>query len=529
MINSNPDGAPANMDGWRTLTEYETIYVDACTWMSPEIGLFLQNAAPYMKEKGRKFLVSPSVFRELENCATQKYTARAALELIQQNPELVTVEAGESNSSTADRDFVRMFFRYNNKRKQLLVTHDQQLAQDIQNSCNFWKGEGGGTPSTAVMTLWTGGYLISFDEMSRLKEAQARARLKEMVGGRPVYLDSTALGNALAADLLAHIASLQEPDTRVLVLQNSLLPEMEAITTPLLSNAPVAVQVQETDTSLPETAALFGELYLCEENAEADRLVLVTDDVARANELKNRRPRSDRFPFVDFMTINKYGFLSYLKLSDPASTFQPRPRPHASAPAQAHSYAAPTSYVPSYAGASPSALPEKKATSFVPQLIGAIKSEDIEAMCSYIEKGANLRNGIITSLCQNKNNCLSVLIDTAGPGIDPSCFSWWVTSFYSFADPYYLDNDSEQYALMKRLIAKSAPLDGARDAMVQLARIVSLQSAAHERLWNIIKLAIGKGAPSHVFSSSTGETLLEIAERQKNQPMVEFLSSAGVS
>lgn len=514
-MNTHNDADASAANGWQMLTDYETIYVDACTWMSPEIGPFLQHAEPYMKAGNRKFLVSPSVYKELENCAVQKYAAKLALELIQKTPDLVEVEPGESTASTADRDFVRMFFRNNQKRRQLLITHDQQLAQDIQNCCCFWKGADEGAAPTAVMTLWTGGQLISFEEMARLKEAQARARLKEMVGGRPVYLDSTALGNAQAAELLEHIASLQEPDTQVLVLQSSLLPEMEAITTPLLSDAAVSVQVQETDPSLSETAALFGELYLSEANADADRLILVTEDVARANELKNRRPRSDRFPFVDFMTINKYGFLSYLKLSDPGMP-QQRQRPHFSTPGGA-----------SFSSAA--LFQEKKPSSFVPQLIGAIKSEDIEAMCSYIERGANLRNGIITSLCQEKNNCLSVLIDKAKGDIDPTCFLWWVTSFYSFADPFYLDNDSEQYALLQRLIAKSAPMDGNREAMVQLARLVSLPAAAHERLWNIIKLAIGKGAPSDVFSSSTGETLLDIAERQKNRDMVEFLSSRASS
>lgn len=514
-MNTNNDAAASAANGWQMLADYETIYVDACTWMSPEIGPFLQHAEPYMKAGNRKFIVSPSVCRELENCSAQKYAAKLALELIQKTPDLVEKEPGESSASTADRDFVRIFFRNNNKRRQLLITHDQQLAQDIQNSCRFWDSSAEGLPSTAVMTLWSGGQLISFEEMARLKEAQARARLKEMVGGRTVYLDSTAMGNAKAAEFLEHIAMLQEPETQVLVVQASLLPEMEAITAPLLSDAAVSVQVQETDPSMSETAALFGELYLSEANADADRLVLVTEDVARANELKNRRPRSDRFPFVDFMTINKYGFLSYLKLSDSGMP-QQRPRPHFAA-----------SGVAAYPSSFP--LQEKKPSSFVPQLIGAIKSEDIEAMCSYIEKGANLRNGIITSLCQEKNNCLSVLIDKAKESIDPTCFQWWVTSFYSFADPFYLDNDSEQYALLQRLIAKSAPMGGNRDAMVQLARLVSLPAAAHERLWNIIKLAIGKGAPSDVFSSSTGETLLDIAERQKNREMAEFLSSRASS
>jgi hypothetical protein len=43
-------------------------------------------------------------------------------------------------------------------------------------------------------------------------------------------------------------------------------------------------------------------------------------------------------------------------------------------------------------------------------------------------------------------------------------------------------------------------------------------------LWSIIRKAIGKEAPSNVYSQDTGETLAEIAARQGNKEMVEFLS-----
>lgn len=500
---------------WRMLTGYEAIYVDACTWMSPEVGNFLEYAAPYMREAGRRFIVIPSVYRELTNCAVQKYAAQTALDLIRQYAELIQVEGVESDATTADRDFVRMFFFNHGKRRQLLITHDQQLALDIGNCCNLPETQTAGAASTAVMTLWVTGEVISFPEMFHRKDAQARARLAEMVGNSPVYMDSTALGNANAALFLQHIAApLQNQGKKVQILQNSLHIEAGDGIAPILDEQAAFVQVVPSDSSLSETDALLGELYLSEANAELDRLVLVTDDVMRANELKNRRPRCDRFPFVDFMTINKYGYLSYLKLSD-AAPASPKPRPHAS-------YGVPMA-------CTIGAAQEKKPSSFVPQLIGAIKSDDIEAMCSYIDKGANLRNGIITSLCQDKSNCLRVLIDKAQENIDPSCFLWWVTAFYSFADPFYLDNNDEQYELLQQLIAKSAPMEGNRDAMVQLARLVSLPAAAHERLWRIIRLAIEKGAPSKVFSSSTGETLLDIAERHKNKEMVEFLTLRAIS
>lgn len=386
-----------------------------------------------------------------------------------------------------------------------MITHDQQLAQDIQNCCKLPDDVEIWGSDTAVMTLWPSGNMISFAEMFRRKEAQARARLAEMVGNSPVYMDSSALGNSNVFLFLDHIAGpMHDQGKKVHVLQASLLPDMAALTDRVLQEYAEVVSAMPSDPVLGETDALLGELYLSDANSELDRLVLVTDDVSRANELKRRRPRCDRFPFIDFMTINKYGYLSYLKLSEVAPT--PRPRAHVSCSAAI--------------GAG-----EKRPAAFVPQLIGAIKSGDIEAVICYIEKGANLRNGIITALCQEKNNCLSVMIDKSPAEIDSSCFQWWVTSFYSFADPFYLENDDEQYALLQRLIARSSSLCGERDAMAQLARLVSLPAAAHDRLWHIIRLAIEKGAPADVFSSTTGETLSDIAERQKNQDMVLFLAS----
>jgi hypothetical protein len=245
---------------------------------------------------------------------------------------------------------------------------------------------------------------------------------------------------------------------------------------------------------------------------DVDRVILVTDDAVRANELRNRRPKCDRFPFVDFMTINKYGFLSFLKLVDTAvpgniggvAKFA-RPR-----------------YNQNYSGEWNNS--EKKNSSYVPQLIGAIKSDDIEAMCEYMDKGANLRNGIITSLCQGKNNCLRVLIDRTDD-MDVSCFQWWVVNFYDFANSYYLDENTEHYELLLALMKKCANLSECREAMVHLSRMVSRTEAAHERLWNVIRLAVSKQAPASVFSPETGESLAEIAARQGNQKMVEFFAS----
>jgi len=158
----------------------------------------------------------------------------------------------------------------------------------------------------------------------------------------------------------------------------------------------------------------------------------------------------------------------------------------------------------------------------VPQLIGSIKNDDVESMCEYIDKGANLRNGIITSLCQNKNNCLRVLIERATE-IDVSCFQWWVVKLYNFANALFLGEDEENYQLLLALMNKCGSMEYCRDAMDQLARLVSRPEAAHERLWNVIRLALEKGAPAHVYSPETGETLVEIAQRQQNEEMLAFL------
>lgn len=505
------DAAESTANSWSVLTSYDVVYVDACTWMTPEIGDFLQGVAPVLRESGRKLTIIAGVRKELENCAPLKLVAQFALDQIARYADVIETEEGDDVVGTADRQFVRLFFYNHRKRRQMLITHDQQLATDVENCCMPEEGD----DSTAIMTIWPGGELISFAEMSRRKEAQARMRLAEMVGNSPVYIDSSALLNPNADRFLCNVAEpMQNQGKWVQVLRSSLSEEVLPQVEPILEANSEILHIIETDPHMKETDALLGELYLSENNAETDRLILVTDDTVRANELRNRRPKCDRFPFVDFMTINKYGFLSYLKLSDaPVS-------PTMSAPRQPRMRVN-TATAPSSQEWAPA---EKKPSSFVPQLIGAIKSEDIESMCAYIEKGANLRNGIITSLCQSKNNCLRVLIERA-ESIEVSCFNWWVVNFYNFSDPFYLGEDAEHYELLQALMDKCGPMTYCKEAMVQLARLVSRPAAAHEQLWNIISIAISKGAPSTVYSPETGETLIEIARRQNNSAIIAQLEN----
>ncbi len=505
---SESERQPEN--GWQTLVSSDAIYVDACTWMAPEIGEFLQKAKPVLAEAGKKLIVIPCVRKELDNCAFLKLAAKTALSYIEQNTDVIDSRDGEESAGTADKQFLRLFHFNQYQHSQLLITHDQQLAADIENICSSE-----GPHPVSVLTLWADGELISFAEMARRKAAQARARLAEMVGNSPVYMDRSALVNPNAELFLQNVTEpMQQQGKWVQVVRASLLlPEDEPLIAPILENNSELLHIVETNPHMPEVDALLGELYLSDANTDADRIILVTDDVARANELRSRRPKCDRFPFVDFMTINKYGFLSFLKLSDPSAPVAPYAAGRPVRPRSANSYA----YGSDWAGQ------DKKPSSFVPQLIGAIKNDDIEGMCEYIDKGASLRNGIITSLCQGKNNCLKVLIERAD-SIDVSCFQWWVVNFYNFADSFYLDEDEEHYALLNSLMDKCGSMEYCKDAMVQLARIVSRPEAAHARLWSIIRKAIGKEAPANVYSQDTGETLAEIAARQGNKEMVEFLS-----
>ena len=505
---SESERQPVN--GWQTLVSSDAIYVDACTWMAPEIGEFLQKAKPVLAESGKKLIIIPSVRKELESCALLKLAAQTALSYIEQNADVIDSQEGEESTGTADKQFLRLFHFNQYHQSQLLITHDQQLAVDIENICSAE-----GPNPVSVLTLWPDGDLISFAEMARRKSAQARARLAEMVGNSPLYMDRSALVNPNADLFLQNVAEpMQQQGKWVQVVRASLnLPDDEPIIAPLFEANSELLHIVETNPNMPEVDSLLGELYLSDANTDADRIILVTDDVAKANELRGRRPKCDRFPFVDFMTINKYGFLSFLKLSEPGATPATYTVGRPQRPRSTYGYT----------GGSDWAGQEKKPSSFVPQLIGAIKNDDIEGMCEYIDKGANLRNGIITSLCQGKNNCLRVLIERAD-SVEASCFQWWVYSFYNFADPFYLDEDEEHYTLLSLMMDKCGSLEYCKDAMAQLARLVSRPEAAHARLWSIIRKAIGKEAPANVYSQETGESLAEIAARQGNQDMVDFLS-----
>lgn len=492
--------------GHHLISQYDVIYVDACTWMAAEMESFLQQAAPHIQSSGHKLIMTDSVLRELNNCAPLKYAAQTALRLKEQYNELIATEDSSTGSNTADGEFVRAFFFNHNKRRQLLITHDQQLATDIQNCCGGSSDEE--TPATAVMTLWPDGDLITFRCMMQRKDQQARMRLAEMAGNAPIYLDSTALSNEQLPAFLSHLHTpllIQERPARV--ISNSLTPEQRNHLATQISKYPGLLEIIETDSTLSETDALLGEIYLNPDNMGTDRIILVTHDVARANELRSRRPKCDRFPYIDFMTINKYAYLSYLKLS---TEHTPAPRPPQQSSPRATAPAAPR---------------ERKPAAYVPQLIGAIKNDDIETMCTYIAKGASLRNGLITSLCREKDNCLRVLLETASTPIDPGCFDWWVCTFNSFAEPDYLAQNPTHFELLSMLITKSAPLTDCTEAMYTLAERVSTPNAAQEPLWEIIRLALQNGAPAAVYSRTSGETLPEIATRQGNTGALAFLQA----
>ena len=122
-------------NGWEMLGNYDVIYVDACTWMAPEIGEFLSNSAPVLRQSGHKLTIIPSVRKELENCAPLKLVAQTALAYIEQYADVIDVLEGEEAPGTADRQFLRLLYLNKYKCRQLLITHDQQLAVDAENIC----------------------------------------------------------------------------------------------------------------------------------------------------------------------------------------------------------------------------------------------------------------------------------------------------------------------------------------------------------------------------------------------------------
>lgn len=503
-------------ESWQAISSYDFIYADACAWMAQEMERFLNAVSCGLREAQRRIILPACVRQELEKCAGEKYAARCALSLIDRYADLIEEDSTMPAVTTADRVFAQIFFRNHKKRRQLLITQDNQLALDIRNLCPVEAGETV-SPSTSVMSLWSDGRPIDFAEVSRMREELARTRLEESVRTCPIYLDSTTLSSPAGAALLDN---LREPMTRhgrkVMVLSTSLDPETEDMLHEYQEGESSMMQIIQADPSMSETDALLGELYLGDANMGVDRLILVTDDLARATELRDRRPRSDHFPQVDFMSANKYGFLSYMRMQ--RSAMRPE-RP---------TFGTRRETLPRWERRLDDEGGARKTSSFVPQLIGAIKNDDIEGMCEYLDKGANVRNGIITALCNDKDDCLRVILEREKGEIEASCFRWWVVSFFSFSAPFYLRDNEEQYDLLTLLLEKSAPLGSARNAMVVLCRQVSYAQAAHEQLWTVIRMAIEKGAPVDVTSQETGETLLEIARRQGNKTMEAFLATRGL-
>ena len=221
------------LPGHYLIAKYDITYIDACTWMSDEMESFLNQAAPYLRQSSKKLTVTANVLSELQNCAPLKYAAQNALKLFKQHADLIHFECSEASDGTADSEFVRRFFFNHNKQRQLLITHDQQLAADIQNCCPH-AGEGP-CPTTAVMTLWQNGDLITFDCLQQRKDYRARVRLEEMTAETTIYLDSSALANVHLSALLEHLkAPLMAQEKKARVLSNSLSAELRTLTEPVL-------------------------------------------------------------------------------------------------------------------------------------------------------------------------------------------------------------------------------------------------------------------------------------------------------
>lgn len=491
------------MPDTHTICLFDIVYIDASTWMAPEMESFLKQVEHHLLSSGKHLTMTGSVYRELRSCAPYKYAAQTALDASNKYSSCIHIEPAQRNDNgTADSEFVRHFFFNHRKRRQLLITHDHQLAADIQNCCRH---EPGDEMSTVVMTLWQDGSLITFAEKNRRKEQQARVRLEEMLSNAPLYMDASALHHEKLETFLHNIsAPMRALEKKLRILCRTLPQDVEDTLQPFAD----ILQPEQLDATRSETEAIMGELYLSPANIGIPRLILITNNIAQANELRSLRPKCDQFPYVDFMCINKYGYLSFLKLSDqPVREKKPR-------------FAA--SLRPVVRNTTTGA---RKPAAFVPQLIGTIKNEDLEGMLHYIDKGANLRHGIITALCQSKDNCLRALLENSAGNIEQGAFEWWVTLFNGFDDPQYLATNPEHYELLCMLTTKSEPLTRQQKAMLMLADRVSAPDTAHEQLWQIIRLAIANGAPEAVYARTTGETLPEIATRQGNEEMLRFLNS----
>ena len=107
------------------LSCFDAIYVDASSWMSQEMESFLQQSAPYLRNNGKKLIMIAGVLKELENCAALKYAAQNALRLKEQYSDIIQPETDAPVGSTADGEFVRIFF-FNHRRNPRRLHYGQQ-------------------------------------------------------------------------------------------------------------------------------------------------------------------------------------------------------------------------------------------------------------------------------------------------------------------------------------------------------------------------------------------------------------------
>lgn len=113
------------------------IFIDTCAWLDHSIELFLKEIVPILQQENKHIILPQKVYEELSRLCNDDKLAELAKKSIDNINILKSASLlkiyGDKNDNFADNVFLTVFTKYRLKYNLLLITRDNNLANDIIN------------------------------------------------------------------------------------------------------------------------------------------------------------------------------------------------------------------------------------------------------------------------------------------------------------------------------------------------------------------------------------------------------------
>lgn len=118
------------------------IFIDTCVWLQQDyrVELFFNKIVPILQRENKHIILPQKVYEELSRFCNHNELAKLAKKSIEtinilKGASILKIY-GDKNDNFADNVFLTVFTKYRLKHNLLLITHDRNLANDINNISN---------------------------------------------------------------------------------------------------------------------------------------------------------------------------------------------------------------------------------------------------------------------------------------------------------------------------------------------------------------------------------------------------------